>query len=71
MNGEVAFHGIYVPTLLVFAVLAAVVTMGLVRIFNLLGLYRFVAYRALVDLCLFILVLGLISWASPYFGIHQ
>ena len=71
MTGEIAIYGVFVPTLMVLAILAALVTMVLTRLANLIGLYRFVAYRALVDLCLFILVLGLFAWASPLIGFHQ
>ena len=71
MTGEVSIAGVFVPTLLLLAILAALVTMAVTRLANLVGLYRFVAYRALVDLCLFILVLGLFAWASPLIGYQQ
>ena len=71
MTGEVSIAGVFVPTLMLLAILAALVTMAVTRLANLVGLYRFVAYRALVDLCLFILVLGLFAWASPLIGYQQ
>lgn len=71
MIGEIAIYGIFVPTLLVLAVAAALATIGLMRLLNFLGVYRHVAYRALVDLCLFVLVLGLFAWASSLVGFHQ
>jgi hypothetical protein len=71
MTGEVSIAGVFVPTLLLLAILAALVTMAVTRLANLAGLYRLVAYRALVDLCLFILVLGLFAWASPLIGYQQ
>lgn len=70
MMGETSIQGVFVPTLLVLAALAVLLTMGLTRIANFFGLYRFFAYRALVDLCLFVLVLGLLAWASPLIGLH-
>ena len=71
MTGEVSIAGVFVPTLMLLAILAALVTMAVTRLANLVGLYRFVTYRALVDLCLFILVLGLFAWASPLIGYQQ
>lgn len=71
MTGEIAIYGIFIPTLLVLAIAAAIVTMGLMRLFNVIGAYRLFAYRALVDLCLFVLVLGFFAWLSPIIGFHQ
>lgn len=71
MTGEIAIYGIFIQTLLVLAIAAAIVTMGLMRLFNLIGVYRLFAYRALVDLCLFVLVLGFFAWLSPIIGFHQ
>ena len=71
MTGEIALYGVFVPTLLVLGIAASLVTLGLMRLLNFLGLYRFVAYRALVDLCLFVLVLGFLAWLSPVIGFHQ
>lgn len=69
MTGEVAIYGIYVPSLLVLALVALLATMALTRLFNFLGLYRFLAYRALVEVCLFVLVLGLLARFAPTFGL--
>lgn len=71
MTGEIAIYGVFVPTLLVLGIAASLVTMALMRLLNGIGFYRFVAYRALVDLCLFILVLGFFAWLSPIIGFHQ
>ncbi|WP_010543799.1 DUF1656 domain-containing protein [Sphingomonas elodea] len=68
MTGEVSIGGVFVPTLLVLGILAMLLTMALARLLNAFGLYRFVAYRPLVDLCLFILLLGLLAWATPSIG---
>ncbi|MBY8827965.1 DUF1656 domain-containing protein [Hephaestia mangrovi] len=71
MTGEIAIYGVFVPTLLILGIAASLVTMALMRLFNLVGVYRLFAYRALVDLCLFILVLGFFAWLSPIIGFHQ
>ncbi len=68
MTGEVSFDGVFVPTLLLLALAAMLLTAGLTRLISIFGLYRFVAYRALVDLSLFVLVLGGLSLLVPHLG---
>ncbi|MEE4453260.1 DUF1656 domain-containing protein [Novosphingobium resinovorum] len=70
MNGETSILGVFMPTILVLAVIASVVTMLLMRLADFAGFYRIVAYRALVDLCLYILVLGALSLLAPHIGFH-
>ncbi|WP_066520273.1 DUF1656 domain-containing protein [Sphingobium cloacae] len=70
MTGEVALGGVYVPTLLLLAVFALILNWGVTRLIHGFGLYRFIAYRALVDLSIFILLLGLLSVLFPLFGIR-
>ncbi len=70
MTGEVSFDGVFVPTLLLLALVAMLLTAGLTRLFGMFGLYRFVAYRALVDLSLFVLVLGGLSLLVPHLGLR-
>lgn len=71
MTGEVSIAGVFVPSLLILAIIAAIATIALMRLLNFAGLYRLVAYRALVDVCLFILVLGLLAWLFPIIGVNQ
>ncbi|WP_188062988.1 DUF1656 domain-containing protein [Sphingobium sp. KCTC 72723] len=68
MTGEIALGGVYVPTLLLLALLALALTWGLTRLIAMLGLYRFLAYRAAVDLGLFVLILGALSFLFPQTG---
>lgn len=70
MTGEVSILGVFLPTLLVIAVIASILTMLLIRLADFLGFYRIVAYRALVDLCLYILVFGALSFLATQFGPH-
>lgn len=67
MNGEVSLFGVYVPGLLLLAVAAAVLTALVSRVFALLSLYRVFAYRALVDVAVYILILGglVLAFAPP------
>ncbi len=70
MTGEIALGGIYIPTLLLLALVALVLSWALTRLIAALGLYRFLAYRAAVDLSLFILLLGALALLVPTFGIR-
>jgi hypothetical protein len=61
MIGEVALGGVFVPTILLLAIAALVLTGATTRLLSAFGAYRFVAYRPLVDFALFFLILGLLS----------
>jgi len=58
MNGEVNIAGVYMPGLLVLAIAALLATALLTRVLGLIGAYRLIAYRPLVDLALYVIVLG-------------
>lgn len=59
MIGELNIQGVYVPVLLVLAVLAALIGMGAQRVLMALGVYRWVWHRGLFDLAL-TLIIGLL-----------
>ncbi len=61
MLGEVSIGGVYVPALLLLSAFALGLTGCVARVLVLLGVYRFLAYRPLVDGALFILLLGLLT----------
>jgi hypothetical protein len=68
MTGEVSLYGLYVPTLLLLALAALVVSRLVGGLLARLGLYRFVWHPALFDLSLFVIVLGSLSFfASNWF----
>jgi hypothetical protein len=60
MIGEISIGGVYVPALLLLAMMALAITGILTQLLQLSGFYRLIAYRPLVDICLFLLLLGLI-----------
>jgi len=66
--GEVSIFGVFVPALLLLTLLALVLTGILASVLQLVGFYRLIAYRPLVDLALFILLLGLLVLASASMG---
>ena len=60
MIGEVSIGGVYMPALLFLGFLALAVTSALIRLLSLIGAYRLVAARPLVDLSLLVITL----WAA-------
>ncbi|MFC3126188.1 DUF1656 domain-containing protein [Pseudoroseomonas globiformis] len=58
MIAEIDLYGIYLPALLVWALLAVPLTALLRRALARLGAYRWVWHRPLFDLALFVIVLG-------------
>lgn len=70
MTGEIALGGIYVPTLLLLALVALMIAWLATRLIAAFGLYRFIAYRAAADLSLFVLILGALAILVPLLGIR-
>lgn len=70
MTGEIALGGVYMPTLLLLGLVALILSWGLTQLIGAFGLYRFLAYRAAVDLSLFILLLGGLALLVPTLGIR-
>ena len=61
MTGEVSLGGVYVPPLLLLGIAALLLTGLFSRLLAATGAYRIVVYRPLVDLALFVIVLGLLA----------
>jgi hypothetical protein len=60
MTGEVSLYGIYIPSLLLMALLALMLSRGLSWLLARAGFYRLVWHPALFDLAMFIVVLGVL-----------
>jgi hypothetical protein len=58
MRGEIDLFGIYLSPLVLAGLIAWPVTLLLFRALNRIGFYRFVWHRPMVNLALFVLVLG-------------
>lgn len=71
MTGELSIGGVYLPAILLLAVIAVVLTGLTTRLLSIAGLYRIIVYRPLVDLALFIIILGLLSLATGPSGPHS
>ncbi|HEY4174477.1 MAG TPA: DUF1656 domain-containing protein [Rhodopila sp.] len=61
MIGEFDIYGVFVPVLLVWALIALALTAVLRRGLAVIGFYRLVWHRALVDLSLFVLILAAVA----------
>ncbi len=61
MIGEISLYGVLVPPLLLWALLAMLLSVPLRRMLAGAGFYRLVWHRALFDLALFVILLSVIS----------
>jgi hypothetical protein len=64
MIGEIVIGGVYIPALLLLAGAALALTGLLTQVLQVAGFYRLIAYRPLVDLSLFLLLLGLLVFVT-------
>ncbi|WP_290688605.1 MULTISPECIES: DUF1656 domain-containing protein [unclassified Haematobacter] len=60
MNGQIDIYGVFVPSLLLLAIVAYVLNRLASRLIARVGIYRHVWHRPLFDLALYILILGLL-----------
>lgn len=58
MPREIAFHGLYMPSVTVLFLIAVVLAWALDRLLSSLDLYRFFWHPALLRLCLFTCIFG-------------
>jgi len=70
MIGEVSIGGVYVPSLLLFACAAVILTAMLSRLLSLVGFYRLVANRPVTDISFFLLLLASIAWVTKAWGLR-
>ncbi|WP_242137119.1 DUF1656 domain-containing protein [Sphingomonas sp. TREG-RG-20F-R18-01] len=61
MIGGISIGGVYLPSILLLAIAAVLLTGLASRLLSFAGAYRVVTYRPLVDLALFVLILGLLA----------
>ncbi len=66
MMGEIDIQGLYVPWLLVLALVTFVITKAFSTLLSRLGFYRLVWHPALFDLGLYIILLFVVQKTFPY-----
>lgn len=62
--GELDIYGVYIPIFVVVAAIAFLVQILLKRVLDACGLYRFLWHRALFDLAIYVILLGLVTAAA-------
>lgn len=65
MIGEFDIYGVYFPAFAVFAAVALLLQIVVInRVLNALGFYRLVWHRALFDLAIYVILLGVVTAAG-------
>ncbi|MEW6340494.1 MAG: DUF1656 domain-containing protein [Pseudomonadota bacterium] len=64
MIGEIDIFGVFVPSVLVLMFVAYLINLVLRKLLAGIGFYRFVWHRAIFDLSIYVLVLGLVAIVS-------
>jgi Protein of unknown function (DUF1656) len=72
MIAEFDIYGVFVPALLIFAIVAFAILLGLRYVLDLVGFYRFVWHRPLFDFALFVILFGAVAaLAEPVIGLFR
>jgi hypothetical protein len=61
VTGEFDIYGVYFPAFIVFADIAFLLQLAVKRLFDRLGVYRFVWHRPLFDLAIYVILLGAVT----------
>ena len=64
MIGEFDIYGVYFPAFAIFAAIAFLLQLVINRFLNAAGFYRWVWHRALFDLAIYVILLGVITAAG-------
>ena len=64
MTGEFDIYGVYFPAFAIFAAIALLLQLVINRFLNALGFYRWVWHRALFDLAVYVILLGVVTAAG-------
>ena len=64
MIGEFDIYGVYLPAFAVFAAIALLLQLVINRFLNAFGFYRLVWHRALFDLAVYVILLGVVTAAG-------
>jgi len=64
MIGEFEIYGVYSPAFAIFAAIAFLLQFIVKRLLNASGFYRLVWHRALFDLAIYVILLGVVTAAG-------
>jgi hypothetical protein len=62
--GEFDIYGVYVPAFAIYAAIALLLQIAIIRLLDARGFYRLVWHRALFDLAIYVIVLGVVTAAG-------
>jgi hypothetical protein len=62
--GEFDIYGVYVSAFAVYAAIALLLQIAIIRLLDARGFYRLVWHRALFDLAIYVIVLGVVTAAG-------
>jgi hypothetical protein len=62
--GEFDIYGVYVPAFAIYAAIALLPQIAIMRLLDACGFYRLVWHRALFDLTIYVIVLGVVTAAG-------
>jgi len=62
--GEFDIYGVYVPAFAIYAAIALLLQIAIMRLLDACGFYRLVWHRALFDLTIYVVVLGVVTAAG-------
>ena len=64
MIGEFDIYGVYLPSFAIFAAVAFLLQVTIKRFLNARGFYRWVWHRALFDLAMYVILVGVVTAAG-------
>ena len=64
MIGEFDIYGVYFPAFAIYAAIAFLLQVLIKRLLNTYGFYRLVWHRALFDLAIYVILLGVVTAAG-------
>ena len=64
MIGEFDIYGVYVPAFAIYAAIALLLQIAIMRLLDACSFYRLVWHRALFDLTIYVIVLGVVTAAG-------
>lgn len=64
MIGEFDIYGVYVPVFAIYAAIALLLQIVIMRLLDACGFYRLVWHRALFDLTIYVILLGVVTAAG-------
>lgn len=69
MIGEFDIGGVFIPSILVWAVVAFIISLFVRRLLTLAGFYRLVWHRGLFELALLAILWGSVTWLATTYGV--